>query len=278
MLVAQVNKAEAERTLLKPPATWQAYDFFMRASDIYNAVLSSFNVADLYEARRLLDHSISLDPNYARAYATLSNTHFLAWIYRLDEDYLSPAALERAHLLARKAVQLDPNLPIGHASLGMVLTFQGQHEQSVAEFEKAIALNPNFTDWRFSLALVRAGDPARSIQVVETHMRHDPLYVPAVPGQLGIARYMLKEYSEALAPLREFTSRAPNVSQGHIWLAANLAQLGRFDEARAEAAEVLRIDPKYTIDGTQRRLATHKHPEDAEHLLDGLRKAGLPER
>ena len=98
------------------------------------------------------------------------------------------------------------------------------------------------------------------------------------PAQLGFARYMLKEYSEALPPLRECTSRAPNVSQGHIWLAANLAQLGQLDEARAEAAEVLRIDPKYTIDGTQRRLALFKRPEDAEHLFDGLRKAGLPER
>ena len=81
ILVAQVNKAEAERTLLKPPATWQAYDFFMRASDIFTAVRSSFNVADLYEARQLLERSISLDPNYARAYATLSYTHLLAWIY-----------------------------------------------------------------------------------------------------------------------------------------------------------------------------------------------------
>jgi adenylate cyclase len=160
----------------------------------------------------------------------------------------------------------------------MVLTFQGQHEQSVAEFERAIALNPSFTDWRFCMALVRAGEPARAIQLVQTHMRYDPFYLPSAPGQLGIARYMLKEYSQALPPLREYSSRTPNVSQGHIWLAANLAQLGQFDEAHAAAAEVLRLDPKYTIDGTQRRLALYKRPEDTEHLFDGLRKAGLPER
>jgi adenylate cyclase len=172
----------------------------------------------------------------------------------------------------------DPNLPVAHATLGNVLTFQGQHEQSVAEFEKAIALNPNFTDWRFGTTLLRAGEPVRAIQVLETHMRYDPLYVPSVPGGLGLARYYLKQYSEALPPLREFASRAPNVSQSHIWLAANLAQLGQLDEARAEAAELLQLDPKYTIDGTQRRLALNKRPEDTEHLLDGLRKAGLPER
>ena len=278
ILVAHVNKAEAELALLKPPATWQAYDFFMRASDIFSAVLSSANVADLYEARRLLDRSISIDPNYARAYALLSNTHLAAWVRSLDEDHLGPAALERALRFARKAVQLDPNLPIAHAHLGEVLTFDGQHEQSIAEFEKAIALNPNFTDWRLGMALQRAGEPARATQVIEAHMRYDPFYSPWASGILGLARYMLKEYSQALPPLRECTSRAPSMRQGHVWLAASLAQLGQLDKAHAEAAEVLRIDPKYTIDGTQRRLALFKRPEDAEHLFDGLRKAGLPER
>jgi adenylate cyclase len=109
-------------------------------------------------------------------------------------------------------------------------------------------------------------------------MRYDPFYGPLAAGQLGLARYMLKEYAQALPPLRECASRAPNIREAHGWLAANLAQLGQLDEARAEAAEVLRIDPKYTIDGTQRRLALFKRPEDAEHLFDGLRKAGLPER
>jgi adenylate cyclase len=109
-------------------------------------------------------------------------------------------------------------------------------------------------------------------------MRHDPFYSPWAPRTLGLARYMLKAYSEALPPLRECTSRAPDMSLGHLLLAANLAPLGRLDEARAEAAEVLRINPKYTIDGAQRRLALFKRPEDAENLFDGLRKAGLPER
>jgi adenylate cyclase len=109
-------------------------------------------------------------------------------------------------------------------------------------------------------------------------MRYDPYYWPGAAGQLGAARYMLKAYSEALTPLRECASRAPKMRQGHVWLAANLAQLGQLDEASAEAAEILRIDPKFTIDGTQRRLSRFKRPEDAEHLFDGLRKAGVPEK
>ena len=101
ILVAHVNKAEVERTLLKPPETWQAYDFFMRASDLLSTALPSFNVANLYEARQLFERSIALDPDYARAYAMLSFTHTIAWSQPLDEDHLSPAALERIGSLGR---------------------------------------------------------------------------------------------------------------------------------------------------------------------------------
>jgi len=278
ILAAHVRKAETERTRTKPPLTWQAYDYYLQAVGAFTSSIYSSKVEDLYETRRLLQLSLSVGPNYARAYAMLSNTHLAAWVRSLDEDHLGPAALERALRFARKAVQLDPNLPIAHAHLGEVLTFAGQHEQSIGEFEKAIALNPNFTDWRLGMALQRAGEPARATQVIEAHMRYDPFYSPWASGILGLARYMLKEYSQALPPLRECTSRAPRMRQGHVWLAASLAQLGQLDEAHAEAAEVLRIDPKYTIDGTQRRLALFKRPDDAEHLFDGLRKAGLPER
>ena len=64
----------------------------------------------------------------------------------------------------------------------------------------------------------------------------------------------------------------------HCWLAATYAQLGNIEKARAEAAEALRIDPRWTIEGAGMRLNTFKRAEDAEHYFDGLRKAGLPER
>jgi adenylate cyclase len=109
-------------------------------------------------------------------------------------------------------------------------------------------------------------------------MRLDPFYSPMAPAFLGLAHYMLKQYSQALPLLQECASRMPNSRIPHYLLAATYAQLGSIEKARAEAAEVLRIEPKYTIEGTQARLSGFKRPEDAEHLFDGLRKAGLPER
>src|SRR5262245_15450396 len=278
ILPAHVNKAETERTLNKPPETWQAYDYYLRAIDRHASFWSLYKATELYEVRRLLEQSIALDPNYARAYARLAWTHVLAWLNPLDGDHLNPAALDRAYHLARKAVQLDPNLPQAHADLGFVLVRRGQHEAAVAEFERSMALNPNFTDWRFADVLVYAGNSARAIEVIERHMRLDPFYVPSAPGFLGFAHYMLKQYLQALPLLRECVSRAPNLRGGHVWLAATYARLGALDDARVETAEVLRIDPTYTIQGTQMKASVFKLREHADHYFEALRIAGLTER
>jgi adenylate cyclase len=278
ILAAHVNKAEIERSRNKPPETWQAYDYYLRAADAHASFLSSWEAAELYKVRRLLEHSLAIDPNYARAYARLARTHIAAWLLSLDDDYLNPLALDRACHLARKAVQLDPNLPQAHAALGYALSRMREHETAVAEFERAMALNPNFTGSHGEVLLFAGEDPVRAIEAFKRQMRLDPFYLPAVPGNLGLAHYMLRQYAHALPLSREWATRTPNFRAPHVFLAATHAQLGNIQQARAEAAEVLRIEPKYTIEGTQARLTPFKHPEDAEHLFDGLRKAGLPER
>ncbi len=208
----------------------------------------------------------------------LSNIYLCAYVHRLDDDYLNTSTLERAHQIASKAVQLAPNLTIGHEHLGLVLSFMRRHKEAIAEFERATALNPNFSNWRFGLALVHAGEAERAIRMLGVITRLDPFYPAAAAGFFGLAYYMLKRYAEASPWLLECTSRAPNFRGGHNWMAANYAQLGQLDEARREIAEVLRLDPTFTLDGKQRKLAPYQLADDAEHLFDGLRKAGMPER
>jgi tetratricopeptide (TPR) repeat protein len=93
---------------------------------------------------------------------------------------------------------------------GVVLTFRREHDASIAQFERAVALNPNYVDWPFALALVRAGNSRRAIDVLEAYMRFDPYYAPIASGLLGLAHYMLKQYSQALPLLRDYVSQAPN--------------------------------------------------------------------
>ena len=91
-----------------------------------------------------------------------------------------------------------------------------------------------------------------------------------------MANYLLKRYADAARFFREGASCLPRWQLPHIGLASTYAQLGQFEKAREEAAEVLRINPGFTIE-KYKRLAIFKNPEDAEHCFDGLRKAGLPE-
>jgi tetratricopeptide (TPR) repeat protein len=200
----------------------------------------------------------------------------LAYFEPLDGDYLSPAALDRALELAQTAVHLDPLLPQAHAQLGQVLLFKRRHDAAIAEFERAFALNPNLIDSRYAQTLMFAGEPARAIEVLETNKRFDPFQPPLQsPGLMGHANYILKHYGEAVHSYRECVSRNPNLQWPHGGLASAHAQLGQLEEARAEAAEVLRINPDFTIE-RHKRLFVHKRPEDIEHRIDGMRKAGLP--
>jgi adenylate cyclase len=208
----------------------------------------------------------------------LSHTYAIAWTNRLDDDHLNPAALDHAYQFALKTVALDPNLPVAYAHFGSALTWKRQLDAALAEFQRAIALNPNFTDWRLTSALIYAGEPGRAIDLVHAHMRLDPYYHPMAPGWLGLAHCQLGRYADALAPLREFVSRMPRYKSAHTPLAATYAQLGLLKGARAEIAEVHRMDPKHTIEGYYRRVAPYQRTADAEHLFDGLRKAGLQEK
>ena len=276
VLAVHVKKAESDRVLATPPAIWQAYEHYLRAADTLVRYHSSLNKDDLLQGRRDLRQVLAIDPNYAPAHASLSRTYVSLWIHRWDDDCPWSVALDSAYQSAREAVRLAPNLPGAHIALGWVLIWMRQHEAAIAECERARLLNPNLSDFHFAWTLVLAGEPARAIQTLEAHMRHDPFYQPHAPGWLGLAYYMLQRYADALPDLLECVLRAPNFGASHHWLAATYAQLGQLDKARAEAAEGLRIEPWFTV-GQALFARTCKRPEDADHFRDGLRKAGYPE-
>jgi adenylate cyclase len=275
ILAAHVRRAETERSRAKPPNSWQAYDCYLQAADAMDSFLSTFNVENIYEARRLAQQSIAIDENYARAYTILAVTYATVWIHPLDGDFRNPAALDQAHDLARKAVRLDRNLPQAHAELGFALILKRQHDASIAAFEKAMALNPNYVDWRFGFPLIYGGDSKRALDVVHAYMRLDPFYVPTASLVLGFAHLMLEQYSQALPLLRDYVAQVPTNHLSRPLLAATFAQLGQLEEARAEAGELLRLWPSYRI--ATSRMSSFKQAKDGDLLLDGLRKAALPE-
>jgi adenylate cyclase len=207
----------------------------------------------------------------------LSHTYIYAYVQPFDGGNLGPEALDRAFELAETAVRLDARLPQARAELGGALHFKGQHDAAIAEFERAFALNPNFIDHRYAHVLICAGASARAIELLEANIRLDPFALPIFSsGFMGLTNYMLKRYPEAVHWLRECALRLPNIQLPHLWLASAYAQSGQLEQAKKEGAEVLRINPRFTIEGYKRFLQ-YKDPKDLAHRLDGIRKAGLPE-
>lgn len=277
LLVAHVNKAEIARVSTRVPSTWEAYDHFLKGVAAFHGWLSTTAKEHLLMARHCFEQALKLDPNYARAYAGLSSTYSVCWMHKADDGYANPKTLDHAAALALQAVQCDPLLPRAHSEQGYVSVWRREYRASLAGFERAIALNPNYFDWRYCTALTYDGQFEKSVQILQECMRRDPFYPPVALGFLGIGLHMQKRLEEALVPTREFAARLPNHRGALTRLAAICAQLGLMDEARKAVAELLRLDPEYCIHHHVRLFAPHREQAHNEYLWEGLRLAGLPE-
>jgi adenylate cyclase len=273
ILAVRVTKAEAEGVLLRAPSSWQAHEFYLRAAEAFR--LRGRNGSAVDGARRLAEQAVAIDPEYARSHALLSKIEWWTYVEPVNADYLRPATLARAHELAQRAVQLAPDLPEAHAQLGWILIFCREHRSGIEEFERAFALNRSFVDNRFALALAYAGMPKQAVAFLDANIHLDPFQPFDSFGFRGHAQYMLGDYEGAARALSVYPSRAPIVRVLALWLAASNARAGNLKEARVSAESVLRMEPRFSI-AQWRRTAVYQKHEDAEHLFDGLRKAGLP--
>ena len=275
VLSIQINRAEADRALLKPPTTWEAHDYFLRGNAALTRFLSRFTLDDLNDARALLQRSIDLDPSYARAYAMLASSHIDAYLTGVNDEYRTQAALDRAFALARTAVEIEPGLPLAHAHLADVHLFRREYDDALATWGRVFELNPNFTDFRYGRALNFAGKFGDGLAAIKRHLRLDPFAPMGARLHLGIAYLGQKNYAEALASFREVVTRAPDFGLGRMALASTYALMGHMNEAREQITELLRIDPTCTV-AQVARFRTFRDPKDGAHMLQGLLQAGLP--
>jgi TolB-like protein/Tfp pilus assembly protein PilF len=276
LLIAHVRKAEVERSLLKPPTTWQAYDHFIRGVDMHLAYQSSQEVGTLRTGRRHLEDAISLDPTYARAHSALAVSHLSSWSNFGDPDFLQSAALERADQLARKAVQLDPQLAYAQATFAWVLTWRREHDAALSALDRALQLNPSYSHWQVSGIFMFSGELKRALEKMNEYMRLDPFYPTSAIGWLGVTQFALGKLPEARRLLRDAVALSPKRAMFHYWLAATVGEIGDADEMRRQAKALLTVQPSFTIADTARPLAVFRPAKVVQRFLEGLRKSGLP--
>lgn len=275
-LVGRLEQAGREIAEQKPPSNLVAYDFFLRGRDHFYHMMAAENRM----AREMLEKAVELDPGYAPAYAGLAESHLLDWFCGWGPDI--EASRRRGADLAEQSVSLDDSDSRTHAALGWARLMHRNYHQARFHLDRALALNPNDTRAIIHWAryLMCTGKPEESIKILSEADRLNPFGKHGL--YKGMGYYTVHDYDRAI---QAFTSLRAPVALVCAWLAACYAQAGRADDACAAAkqcTETMRAEAAETgtssvISWTQ--FVPERNPyqdqKDTDHLVRGLRKAGL---
>jgi TolB-like protein len=267
----QLYAAENFRAKRKTPDSMDAWDLVMRALSHYWRVTRQDNVV----AQALLEKATAIDPNYGQALGLLATTHtFSAHMGWMDMAKVAPTA-ERA---AQAAILADSEDPWAHYALGCVYLFARRFDDSLAEFELALGLNPNFSlaQGYYGLTLSYCGRWEEADLAARRALRLSPRdpFSAIYYGIAGYSQFVGHHYDEAMRLARAGIRQRGDFVGAHRVLTAAAGMAGDTAAAAAALLELRRAQPNISLDWIACQMPI-KHDADREHYLDGFRRAGL---
>lgn len=256
-----------QRALKKSPAELDAYDCVLRA----RRYTSTLSVEMHAEARDLLERAVAQDPNDADAHALLANVYLAE--HRFDANPL-PDPIGRALAMAEKATKLDPQNAYARCWLAIVHFFRRENDKFEAESQRALSLNPNDPETLADIGhfLAFLGEFERGTALSRRAQQLNPLHPGWYYFSFARQHYHQRDYESVLADVQRIS--LPNFYWIHLLTAAALGQLGR-PEAAASLDRLYALKPDFSAHAELEKW--NARPDDMEHLLEGLRKAGLKE-
>jgi TolB-like protein len=267
----QLYAAENFRARRKPPDSMDAWDLVMRALSHYWRVTRQDNMV----AQALLEKAINIDPDYGQALGLLAASHTFSAHMGWETMAKAVPVAERAALAAIRA---DSEDAWAHYALASVYLFNRQFEDSLAEFELALELNPNFSPARgyYGVALTYCGRWEEGDRAARHALRLSPRdpFAAIYCGVAAYSQFVGRNYEEAIRLSREaLRHRADFVGAHRVLTAA--AAAGRFDDlANAALKELRRVQPNISLEWIANEMP-FKREEDRVCYLDGFRRAGL---
>jgi len=262
-------RAESEAITGKPTDSLDAYECVLRAH-AYNDDLSP---SGHFAVRDCLKRAVELDPNYSMAWFNLAQIYLDE--FRYDYNPLPGAPLDRALEAAQRAAAVDPASAPAHLVVATAYFFRREFERFIAEAERAIELNPNDTEVIAELGIWMgyAGDWDRGMALVDRAIELNP----QPPGWFFwlpyLKHYRDHDYAEALTYAQKIGM--PDWYFAQAALAMTYGQLGRDLEARSALEDVLTLVPDFATTARDTFERRNIAPDLVDHLLEGLRKAGL---
>jgi DNA-binding winged helix-turn-helix (wHTH) protein/Flp pilus assembly protein TadD len=266
VLIPKPGSGVHRRQSVANPDSYRAYlrgryEWNQRSKDSIKRGMEQFRAA------------VELDPTFAEAYSGLADSYAaLGYL-----SYESPSdAFPTARRYSALALQLDGSLAEAHASLGFVkLYFDWDWRGAEAEFEKAIAVDPNYGmshEW-YSIYLTAAGRARKAFEEIQLACECEPLSLP-INSDLGFYYYYTGQYDEAVKQLKFVLEMNKAFPPAHLWLGRTLQELGRLDDALTEFRQVEESLPGWPVSVAARGfvagLAGRK--AEAEEILEDLER------
>jgi adenylate cyclase len=265
VLAGRLAEAGADIAQRKRTDNLDAFDLMLRGTRHANRLDagSSALALDCFE------RALAIDPDYPAALAMLALIRLRAWAF-----HPGTSDLEGVAQLARRALALDPADGWSHLVMGQVALYQRQLDIAEVHHKKALALNPfdaRIMALRSPLATY-LGKPEEGRRWIEEAMRLDPHHPAWYATNLGLACYCARDYGEGVAAYASVPEPQAGVLAG---LVACRAQLGDSDGAALARMALLARKPEFS---SRIFIAARpfKYELNSEHLLDGMRKGGLP--
>jgi adenylate cyclase len=268
-LAVKLTGPEKQRLTRPRAGNLEAYDLVLRGLDYERRTTREGNA----EARRLFMRAVELDPDSGGAYQALGWNYLKAWQLQWSRD---PETLERAFELAELAIARDDSLAGCHSLLSQVLLWRKEHDRAIAEAERAVALGPGDADGYETLAeaLAWSGRAQEAIGRIKHAMRLNPQYPFYYLWTLGHAYYLTGRNAEATSTFTKLIERNPNFLPAHAFLAVLYINAGLEQQARAEWAAAVKLNPQVSLDSV-RRMLPYRREQDLDRLLAAMRKVAL---
>ena len=266
----QLYAAETFRSRRKPPNSMDAWDLVMRALTHFWRVTRQ----DWLVAQALLEKATALDPNYGQALGVLATGQ----TFSAHMGWADAAVVPLAERAAQAAILADSEDPWAHNALGSAYLFTRRFEDSLAELEVALRLNPNFSlaQGYYGLVLCYAGRWEEGSVAASRALRLSPRdpFSAVFCGIAAYAQFVGRNYDEAIRLAREGIRHRSDFVGAHRVLTAAAGMAGKADVAAAALQELRRAQPNISLAWIADQMPI-MHQAGREHYLEGFRRAGL---
>jgi TolB-like protein/Flp pilus assembly protein TadD len=269
-LQVKLTEGEQARVFSKGSKNLDAYTKIMEARYLSYQSTIEGNI----RAKKLAEEAISLDPNYAPAYRALAMATIVDIWLGLSKN--PQESLKKSIELYKKAIALDDSFAGGHTGLGYALMMARKYDEAIFHVERGLELEPNSADvvYVYANVLLYVGRQEESISFFKSAIRLNPKPPNTYSRHYAVALRDTGRYEEAIAQLKKAIEREPRDIMSYIVLASTYSMAGREKEAQASAAEVLKINPRFSLEQFA-KIHPYKDPATKDRYIDSLRKAGL---